>query len=72
VNSGGVNRDEGRHGSGKRLWPTAYSGGSCPLHDIVITNIVWCMAYIREVGGRGDRILPNSRALVLHRGRQCR
>jgi len=28
--------------------------GSCPsprpLHDIVITNIVWCIAYTREVG----------------------
>jgi len=22
-----------------------------PLHDIVITNIVWCIAYKREVGG---------------------
>jgi len=23
-----------------------------PLHDIVITNIVWCMAYTGWVGGR--------------------
>jgi len=23
-----------------------------PLHDIVITNIVWCMAYTGKVGGR--------------------
>ena len=23
-----------------------------PLHDIVITNIVWCMAYKGRVGGR--------------------
>jgi len=22
-----------------------------PLHDIAITNIVWCMAYTRGVGG---------------------
>jgi len=22
-----------------------------PLHDIVIANIVWCVAYTREVGG---------------------
>jgi len=25
--------------------------GSWPLHDIVITNIVWCMAYQREFEG---------------------
>jgi len=24
--------------------------GVWPLHDIVITNIVWCIAYTREVG----------------------
>jgi len=42
-----------------------------PLYDIGITNIVWCMAYTREVGG-GGRILPNSRAVVLHQGGQCR
>jgi len=29
------------------------------------------MAYKREVGG-GGRILPNSRAIVLHPGGQCR
>jgi len=23
-----------------------------PLHDIVTTNIIWCIAYIREVEGR--------------------
>jgi len=22
-----------------------------PLHDIIITNLVWCMAYLREVEG---------------------
>ena len=22
-----------------------------PLHDIAVANIVWCMAYTREVGG---------------------
>jgi len=22
-----------------------------PLHDIAITNIVWCMTYIRGLGG---------------------
>jgi len=27
-----------------------------PLHDIVITNIVWCMAYQREVEGGGSYI----------------
>jgi len=41
------------------------------LNDIVITNSVWCMAYKREVGG-GGRILPNSRAIILHQGGQCR
>jgi len=41
-----------------------------PLQDIVITNIVWCMAYTREVGGGG--MLPNSCAIVLHHGGQCR
>jgi len=24
-----------------------------PLHDVVIANIVWCMAYTREVKGGG-------------------
>jgi len=31
------------------------------LYDIVIAEIVWCMAYTREVeggGGGGGRILP--------------
>jgi len=29
-----------------------FVGALCaePLHDIVITNIVWCIAYKREVG----------------------
>jgi len=26
------------------------AGQSLPLHDIVITNFVWCKAYKREVG----------------------
>jgi len=25
--------------------------GSWPLHDIVITNMVWCMTYTRKVKG---------------------
>jgi len=29
-----------------RRWPTVI----WPLHDIVITNMVWCIAYRREVG----------------------
>jgi len=29
---------------------------SWPLHDIAITNIVWCMAYNRGVGGVGGYI----------------
>ena len=34
-----------------------------PLHDIAITNIVWCMA---EKGGSvGGCILRNGRAIVL-------
>ena len=45
-----------------------------PLHDIVITNSVWCMAYQRQVeGGRGGgSILPDSRATVLQQCGQCR
>ena len=35
-----------------------------PSHDIAITNIVWCMAYKRGVGG-GHRIWCNRRAVVL-------
>jgi len=31
--------------------PPPFRSGGCPLHDIVITNIVWCMAYQREVEG---------------------
>ena len=34
-----------------------------PLHDIAITNIVWCMSYTGEVGG--GRILRNGRAIAL-------
>jgi len=34
-----------------------------PLHDIAITNIVWCMAQKGGVGG--GRILRNGRAIVL-------
>jgi len=41
-----------------------------PLHDIVITNIVWCLAYQREV--EGGRILSNSRAIVLQQCGPCR
>jgi len=34
-------------------WPGhgCVRGTGWPLHDIVIANIVWCMAYKREVGG---------------------
>jgi len=42
-----------------------------PLHDIVVPNIVWCIAYTRE-GRRGSRILSSTRAIVLHQGGQCR
>ena len=38
--------------------------GIWPLHDIAIPNIVWCMAYTREVGG--GPILRNGRAIALH------
>jgi len=41
-----------------------------PLHDIVLTNIVWCMAY--KGRSKRGRILPNSRATVLQQCRQCR
>jgi len=45
---------------------------SCwPLHDIVITNIVWCTAYIRGGWERG-RILLDSRAIVLQQCGQCK
>jgi len=125
------------------FWPPGASAPapSWPLHDIVNTNIVWCMTYKREVGEglslykilfrfkalvvgvnhpfiappickayrialllhddcaihappptppvyaihhtilvmaisckgqRGARMLPNSRAMVLHQGGQCR
>jgi len=35
-----------------------------PLHDIATTNIVWCMAYARGLGG-GGAYMRNSRAIVL-------
>jgi len=34
----------GGHSRGGRVWP---------LHDIAITNIVWCTIYKRGVGGGG-------------------
>jgi len=49
------------------------------LYTIVSTNILWCTAYKRGVGGGVvycpivvQYILPNSRAIVLHQGGQCR
>ena len=33
-------------------------GASWPLHDIVITNIVWCMPYKGEVEGGGRVCSP--------------
>ena len=44
---------------------------SWPSQDIVITNIVWCIAYTWEVG-RGVLIPFNHRAIVLHPDGQCR
>ena len=41
-----------------------------PLHDMFITNVVWCIACKREVG-RGLVYCP-TRAIVLHQGGQCR
>jgi len=38
-------------------------GQRWPLHDIAITNIVWCMAFTGEVGE--DRILRNGRVVAL-------
>ena len=38
-------------------------GRGWPLHDIVITNIVLCMAYTGG-GGGGRRTLRNRRAIV--------
>jgi len=41
---------------GLTLTPLAYElarHSPGPLQDIGITNIVWCMAYTREVGGGG-------------------
>jgi len=37
--------------------PGEEGGGVWPLQDIVITNIVWCIAYIWEVG-RGVLYCP--------------
>jgi len=41
-----------RHGRG------AVPRGGWPSHDIVITNIVWCIAYKREFGGGGVVYCP--------------
>jgi len=38
------------------------------LHNIAITNIVWCMAYTGGGGSVGRRILRNSRATLLQKG----
>jgi len=46
----------------RRRHPVSVS--PCPLHDIVITIIVWCMANTR-VGAGGGRMLQNGRAIVL-------
>ena len=43
---------------------------SWPLHDIVLTNIVWYIVYKREVGRRF--VYCNNRAILLHQGGQCR
>jgi len=53
--------------------PCVYLTGEvgCPLHDFVITYIVWCVTYKRELGGESYP-LPNNRAIVLHQGGQCR
>jgi len=42
-----------------------------PLHDIAITDIVWCLAFTGGVGG-GGRISRNGNAIVLQWGRLCR
>jgi len=34
-----------------------------PLHNIVFSNILWCVAYKKAV--EGGRILPNGRAIAL-------
>ena len=46
------------------------SNATWPLHEIAITNILWCMA-CKKVSG-GGRILCNSRAIVLQWCGQCR
>jgi len=47
-----------RAGVGNRLWSRGQQWVSTwPLHDIVIANIVWCIAYKREVG-RGVLYCP--------------
>jgi len=61
----------GRHLSREDKAEERGGGNACPdgetktwpLHNIAITNIVWCMAYNRGVGG--GRILSNGRAMVL-------
>ena len=35
----------------RAVWGERHRAAAWPLHDIVITNIAWCMAYTREVGG---------------------
>ena len=39
------------------------AGVALSLHNIAITNIVWCMAYIRESGE--GRTVRSSRAMLL-------
>ena len=45
-------------------------------HELAFTRYCYyqyCMVYGMHMGGlRGGRILPNSRAIVLHKDRQCR
>jgi len=49
------------------------SGLSCTLAFTRYCYYQYCMVYgIHTRGRRGGRILPNSRAVILHQGRQCR
>jgi len=50
---------------------TSHAKVGGPSHGTVITNIVWCIAYEKNIR-RGSRILPKNRAIVLHQGGQCR
>jgi len=59
-----------REVSMKRGEVAEYIGDSLAFIHIVLTNLVWCMAYQREV--KGGHILPNSREIVLHQCGQCR